>query len=295
MKISKHFFILVLLPLLFISGCIHFSNTSNKPANPYANIKDVGVTLLTHYGSQIEENYALSPGLSFKFAIVSPRQTTVSLCLNSFKSGYWKITGDSCVVKHITSPGLEYYVSLPNGGDIFLQSPLDHDITEHILVNICYNFNQTLTITGCLNKQQTCKFDIDNSNKGYLHIYNIFSRYDITKHRYVLSFVISYHPYNWTYITDNSNVLNGACYLSNVVSPETGKVSVKAGLIICESKCEHSSKTIYLSSSGETKQVSIELPSDIQDERNIITMILNISYIVFKQVDFGSITILHNS
>ena len=290
----KRITIFLIIPLLFLSGCLQSLlnfNTQSTSETPIPSVKTVTVSLITPYGDNVEEDYARSVGFSFDFRIETPYEGTVTLCLNSFSSGYWKITGARCVKKYVK--GSET-ASLPDGGRIYLKEQIDHDLTERIIVNQCFDYTQTYVLTGCLKKDTKCTFSIDEKTSGYISVSNVFSKYDLTKDLFTLNFKVTYFPRNWTYITDNYDVLNNKCYLSQAVSPEKGEVSVLADLLICANKCEHVKKKIMLSSSGESKLISIELPTDVK-ERDIISIVLNMSYVVFREIDYGSVTVVHSS
>jgi len=84
-----------------------------------------------------------------------------SICLVSFRSSAFKVTGDRCISKEYDSELYEVY--LPKEGFIILENPeIVLSETENIVVNACYNYYNIFSLEGCVSKDKTCKLKLTN-------------------------------------------------------------------------------------------------------------------------------------
>jgi len=82
-----------------------------------------------------------------------------SVCLASFRSLAFNVTGKRCVNKEYDSEMYEVY--LPKEGSMILENPeyILSD-TENIVINVCYSYYNIFSLEGCVGRNKVCRLDI---------------------------------------------------------------------------------------------------------------------------------------
>ena len=279
-------YFLLLLPFLLLAGC---SNTSDKPE-----IKPKELIITPVYDiwpSKITEIYAKSSGFYFTFKVYNPyNKLHFTACLDSFVGSEWKISGKRCINEELTNAYKIF--SLPKNGKIQLVLDLESEKRyEDVRVNICYNVTQVFILTGCVPKdiEKICTYEITESLKGLIKIYDVIMSSNET--HYIFSFRLKYFPSNRTYISSNPSILSDKCYLSYII--KDGAVRIPIDISYATDTLYHKHIEVSVSSAGEDIGVTIIFDKHRSglSPRDIISIELKLSYIIFKQMNFGKIVI----
>ncbi|MEM4772715.1 MAG: hypothetical protein QW648_01750 [Nanoarchaeales archaeon] len=87
-----------------------------------------------------------------------------SICLASFRSLAFNLTGARCTNKIEEGIYTVYEIELPKDGFIYFKNPeyLISDY-ENVIVNFCYNYYSVIGLEGCFYKDRTCELRVSNT------------------------------------------------------------------------------------------------------------------------------------
>jgi len=175
---NKLFFsIFPLFLILLFSSC--FSPEAEQPKKDYL-IKVVGYNL----PSIIKSGSVYQIPVKVYLGDIS---INWSICLASFKSVAFNVTGERCVNKEYDSE--EYDVYLPKNGYIILgNSESILSKTENIIVNACYSYYNIFSLEGCVSKDRICELKLTGvlPRITYINIENAQVIYDPQNNTYYL-------------------------------------------------------------------------------------------------------------
>jgi len=288
-----------LLPILLLAGC---TNIPNEP-KPKTKPKELLITPIYEiWPDKITETYAKSSGFYFTFKVYNPyNKTNFTACLDSFVGREWSVIGKRCINEELAKDTYKIF-SLPVGGRIKLVLGLESKQKyEDVRVNICYNATQIFILTGCVpknigeghNQASICKYKIIESLRGPIKVYSAVMSSNRT--HYILSFRLKYFPDNRTYISSDSTILSSKCYLSYVIK-SGGIVEIPINISYITNTLYFKYTKVNVSSVGEDIGVTIIFDKNKAGltPRDIISIKLKLSYIIFKQMNFGKIVIEHS-
>ncbi|MEM0379616.1 MAG: hypothetical protein QXG71_02565 [Nanopusillaceae archaeon] len=86
-----------------------------------------------------------------------------SLCLASFRSLAFNLTGSRCTNKIEEGIYTIYEIELPKEGFIYFKNP-EYFISdyENVIVNFCYNYYSIIGLEGCFYKDRICELKVSN-------------------------------------------------------------------------------------------------------------------------------------
>lgn len=126
-----------------------------------------------------------------------------SLCLASFRSLAFNITGNICTNKDEEGTNLLYEIELPKDGYIFLKYP-EYIISdyENIVVNFCYNYYSIIGLEGCFQQNKICDLKVVNSypKDGIIRIEKAESYYNETDKNFYLRLYLTIQLPEETYV-----------------------------------------------------------------------------------------------
>jgi len=208
-----------------------------------------------------------------------------SICLASFESIGFNVTGDRCVTKEYNAE--EYDVYLPENGFIVLENP-DEVLseTENIVVNVCYNYYNIFSLEGCVSKNEICSLNITGvlPEAAYINIESAEAIYDPENNTYYLRIYL-YPSENESVFIGSKNEDISNCYVENfsgnyynvTYTLRYGTNNVSGSLIL---------------KPGLTNQVDINITA-LGIDRNLPTAYFEfrIDYTVLQKVYLGSVNI----
>lgn len=151
----------IIFNILFLINLLFFSCFS--PRIEYEQLKKEYSIYITPLNIPPSIKKDLPYKISVKIFLLD-RNLNWSLCLASFRSLAFDITGKICTNKEEEGIGDIYEIDLPKDGYIFIKKP-EYILSEYenIIVNFCYNYYSILSLEGCFSKNRICDLNVVGS------------------------------------------------------------------------------------------------------------------------------------
>lgn len=281
-KLKRSIFFLLLFSLAYFVACNNNSNNNN--INSSSNI-----IYSYNYPNVIVPNQQFQIDLKIDYKNLGDHW---DICLASFNSLAFNVTGSTCVNQNEATYSNDIAdITLPYDGYIYLSNPsLLSNNYENVNILLCYRGNETLYLSGCLEKDKECQFAVQG-NQFPIIISQAYTVYQ--NNEYILYLDFYYNQSSDSslyYITDKDTIEN--CNLNNI-NYDTYKFDYDLKYQIGSSNIENYQGNGSINM--QTYQGFLKVPINYNQNLPNVYMELNLNYYVIQEQNLGSITIQSNT
>lgn len=215
-------FFLIFTNLLFLS-CFRAKTEYEKLKKDY----NIYITPLNY-------PFSIREGMPYKIKVriyLFDQNLNWSLCLASFRSLAYSLSGELCTNKEKEGTDNIYEIDLPKYGYIYLKNP-DYIISdyENIIVNFCYNYYSVIGLEGCFYRDKICELKVVSSHPvdGIIRILRAESYYNETDKHFYLRLYLSVEIPEDTFV-QSFRPVEKECFIREYIDRFNSKYELRYG------------------------------------------------------------------